>query len=255
VNALVAATENSANWGLKFFADTGSCGVSGGVAVPITTGNAAVIANAIAARTNASGDVSNPSNTPTRAAEVAAASYLPPLGSQGRKLILLVTDGATNCGPGDINADDSAAAIQAIADAFSAGFPTIVVGTSAPGGPTDAALTAMATAGGYARAGASPAYYPLSAVGDLAGTIADATFSITDCVYEGIPVGPSSDAEPKIGVLVDGVAIPRDDGSGTGWAWARADFSAVRFLGPLCDDLTAGMHQVVTFVFYCPDTR
>jgi len=254
VNALVAATETSARWGLKIFADSGACGVSAGVRVPTGTGNAAAIANAIAARTSATGGVTTPGNTPIRAAEAAAASYLTTTGDPGRQLILLVTDGATNCGPGDINADDSPAAVQAVADALSSGFPTIVVGASAPGGPNDAALTALATAGGLERADdASSNYYPLSAIANLAGTLAALTSVKTDCVYA-LPARSPTGAGPNISVRVDGVAVPRDTNRADGWDWVDTSLAAVQIFGPLCDELTAGKHATVTFVYYC-DTR
>ncbi len=57
LNQVVAQTDASVNWGLKFFADPGNatCTVSGGVQVPVGPGNAAAITAAIASETNPAG--------------------------------------------------------------------------------------------------------------------------------------------------------------------------------------------------------
>ena len=78
LNQVVMQTETEVNWGLKLFADTNNtCGVGANMAaVPVGANNAAAIAAAIAARTDAAGNVTNGSRTPTRAAEDAAVTYL-----------------------------------------------------------------------------------------------------------------------------------------------------------------------------------
>ena len=128
---VVSQTEANVNWGLKLFADASStCGVNNVAAVPIGAGNAALIANAIAGRTDASGNVANGSSTPTRRAEEAAVTYLNTLTDLNPKYILLATDGLPNCTPGSSSAtvDDTAGAVAAVTGARTAGYPTFVVG-------------------------------------------------------------------------------------------------------------------------------
>ena len=67
------------------------------------------------------------------------------------KFILLATDGQPNCpASGDTNSDDSAAAIQVVADAYRAGVPTFVVGIGTLSS-TEVVLDALARAGGHPR--------------------------------------------------------------------------------------------------------
>ena len=107
---VVAQTDTTVNWGLKMFADSGTCGVSNNVSVPIGASNATLIANAITGRTDVNGNVANGSNTPTRRAEEAAVAYLSTLTDPNPKYILLATDGMPNCLPGgSISTDDTAA--------------------------------------------------------------------------------------------------------------------------------------------------
>ena len=173
LDALVAENESIANWGLKMFADSdATCGVSTGIAAPVAQMNASPIATAIAGRTSANGDLVNGSRTPTRAAVTAGATYLANLDDGNPKLILLLTDGAPNCpAAGDSATDDSTAAVQAVADARARGVPTLVVGIATAGGSAERALNDMAVAGGRARTGATPAYYPVSNIPDLKNTL------------------------------------------------------------------------------------
>ena len=99
LNQVVMQTETEVNWGLKLFADTNNtCGVSPNmVAVPIGANSAAAIAAATAARTDANGNVTNGSRTPTRSAEDAAVTYLRANTDPNPKFILMATDGQPNC--------------------------------------------------------------------------------------------------------------------------------------------------------------
>jgi hypothetical protein len=164
INEVVAQTETEVNWGLKLFADLGNaCGVSNNVAVAIAPNNAGAIATALAGRTDASGNVTNGSSTPTRAAENAAVAYLGGLADPNPKFILLATDGQPNCpATGVMAADDTQGAVAAVTAANTSGIPTFVIGISPPGGTAEAALNAMATEGGYAQVGQPTQYYPVT---------------------------------------------------------------------------------------------
>jgi hypothetical protein len=255
VNGLVTATETSVNWGLMLFPSGGGiCTAAGGLRVPVGAGSTSAIATAIGTRTDANGGLTSTGNTPTRLAEQAAASTLAMLGGEGRKVILLVTHGAPNCGTAGNAADDSPAAVEAISGALASGIPTIVVGITPAGGPADATLASMATAGGHARAGASPAYYPPSAIGDLTATIEALGAAPVDCVYR-LPEAPTSDpVERPIGVQVDGVDLPRDRSHVSGWDYTDPSLTAVQIFGPVCREIQDGQHQTVTIGFYCRGT-
>ena len=156
LNMVVNQTQAEVNWGLKLFADTDStCGVSpNNVAVPVGANNAGAIANVIQQRTDGNGGVTMGSRTPTRLAENAAVNYLNTVTTSNPKFILMATDGQPNCpATGSTDMDDSPGAVTAVGNAQTAGFPTFVVGISAPAGAANDALNGMADAGGYPRAG------------------------------------------------------------------------------------------------------
>jgi len=217
--------------------------------------NAAPIAAAIAARTTADGSLVNGSRTPTRAAVSAAAAHLASLDDGNPKRILLLTDGTPNCpatGP-DSAADDSTATVQAIADARAGGVSTAVVGIATAGGPAEASLNAMAAAGGVARTGVAPAFYPVSNIDELKSALTPLIATPADCVLP-LPPRPNSVAPPDIGLRANGVAIPFDARHQNGWDWGDASATSVRLYGAVCDDFLAGRIQTVTIEVYCnPD--
>ena len=241
LDALVAANESTANWGLKMFADSdAACGVSNAIAVPVAKMNASPIAAAIGARTSANGDLLNGSRTPTRAAVTAAARYLADLDDGNPKLILLLTDGAPNCpAAGDSATDDSAATVQAVADARARGVSTLVVGIATAGGSAERALNDMAVAGGRARTGATPAYYPVSNIADLKNTLTPLIATPADCVLA-LPPAPTDTDWPPIGLRANGAEIPFDAGHRDGWDWTDTSQTSVRLYGAVCDDFIAG---------------
>jgi hypothetical protein len=254
--SVVAENEASANWGLKMFADADlTCGVTNNVAVAVGKMNAAAIAAAIAARTSANGGLLNGSRTPTRAAVSAAATYLAGLTDGGAKQILLLTDGTPNCSAtsADAAADDSVATVQAIADARARGVSTIVVGIATAGGPADQALSAMAVAGGHARTGAAPAYYPLSNLADLKSVLAPLITTPADCVVSVPPPPVAGDPPRNISLRANGAPIPFDADHRAGWDWTDMTWSSVRIYGPVCDELLAGRIASVTIELYCGD--
>jgi hypothetical protein len=254
--SVVEENESNANWGLKMFADANAtCGVANSVAVPVAKTNGAAIAAAITARTSANGGVLNGSRTPTRAAVTAAAAYLGDLTDRGTKQILLLTDGTPNCSAtsADAAADDSVATVQAIADARTRGVSTIVVGIATAGGPADKALSDMAVAGGHARTGASPAYYPVSNLADLKSVLTPLITTPADCVVS-VPPPPTADGPPRdISLRANGTPIPFDAGHRAGWDWTDMTWTSVRIYGPVCDELLAGHIASVTIDFYCGD--
>ena len=160
---VVSETQADVNWGLKFFPDnsTNTCNVSSTAAVDIGPQNAAAIGTAIMGATSTNGGVMGYNGTPTRSAETGATTYLQTLTDTSPKIILLATDGLPTCANNSASADDSAAAPPAVAAALAAGIKTFVVGIST-GGTADTTLSKMAEAGGLARTGTTPSYYPVS---------------------------------------------------------------------------------------------
>ena len=253
LNQVVMQTQAEVNWGLKLFADTDStCGVSpNNVAVPIGANNAGAIANVIAGRTDGNGGVTNGSRTPTRAAENAAVNYLNTVTTSNPKFILMATDGQPNCpASGNSDQDDSPGAVTAVTNAQTAGFPTFVVGISAPAGAANDALNMMAVAGGYPRS-ASPQYYPVTSAAEFIDVLRTLVTIAGTCTFP-VPEPPNNDTDrAHIGVKINGAEIPRDPNHVNGWDYTSDAMTAVQVYGPNCDLIMAGQAQSVQVVFKC----
>src|SRR5450432_1266793 len=128
INQVVAMTETTVNWGIKFFGNDNSCGVVDGATVPPAPSNAMAIATAIADPVNKPG-----SNTPTAAGELSAGTYLATLTDPNPKFILMATDGQPNCAGGVANTTDDMATITAVGTVKTMGYPTFVIGIATTG--------------------------------------------------------------------------------------------------------------------------
>jgi hypothetical protein len=255
INMVVQQTETTVNWGLKLFADSGSCGVTNNAAVPVAAMNSAAVMTALANRTAANGGVSNGSSTPTRAAEAAAVTYLSGLQDMNPKYIVLATDGQPNCPmSGNQQNDDTTAAVAAVAAAKAANIPTFVVGISAGGAP-EAALNMMAEAGGFPQTGQATEYYPVSSTAEfvtvlqtLVGMAGTCTFSVPDP-----PTTDGTTSRGDIGVrgTTNGTVgdIPMDGTNG--WTYGDPNDMTVILHGSACDQVMAGTTTAVTIVFHC----
>jgi hypothetical protein len=246
INQVVAMTETTINWGLKFFGTNNACGVTAGAAVPPGPNNAMAIAGAIALPANQPG-----SQTPTTAGELSAGAYLATLTDPNQKFILLATDGQPNCaaggGGGGGGANDDAAAIMSVATVATMGFPTFVIGVATGGSTADTTLSAMAVNGGFPTSG-TPRYYSVTTTADLVtalGTISTITSGM--CTY---PLGtPSAEADvTKTSVTVDGVQIPQDDPNG--WHFDPG-MTSITFTGSKCTDLMVGTARRVQVLYGC----
>ena len=253
INQVVAETQGEVNWGLKLFADTDStCGVSpNNVAVPIAANNAAAVANVIRGRTDGNGGVTNGSRTPTRSAENAAVTYLNTVTTSNPKFILLATDGQPNCAAtGSNTADDTPGSVAAVTAAMGAGYPTFVVGISAPAGAANDALNMMAVAGGYPRAG-SPQYYPVASAAEFAAVLSTLVTIAGTCVFP-VPEPPSTDTDRNhIGVIVNGTELPKDTTHTNGWDYTSDAHTAVQVYGPTCTAIENNQVDSVQVVFKC----
>jgi hypothetical protein len=257
IKQVVAATETTVNWGLKFFADPGnnSCSVNNSASVPIGAMSSAAISAAIAGQTNASGGISNGSRTPTRLAMNGARTYISSVKTENPKYILLATDGLPNCMPGasDTTTDDSAGAIQSVKDAAAAGIPTFVVGMATAGtGTADTTLSSMATAGGYAKAG-SPSYYSVSTASEFVAVLQNLVTVAATCTFA-VGTPPTDDgttSRSQIDVSGDGALIPRDTGHTNGWDYTDSTMTSIVVYGETCDKIKSGTIDNVSVKFRC----
>jgi hypothetical protein len=234
------------------------CSVDALAEVPSGPGNAARIAAAIAQRTTANGGVVGASSTPTRAALDRATDLLSSLASASPKYVLLATDGAANCASvADPAADDTPGTLAAITRAVSAGFPVFVVGVAtagvmANGVDVSAVLDQMAIAGGFPRAG-SPRYYPVASADELASAFRTVVSSSSTCTFQ-IGPAPSNDGTisvDSIGVLADGVYVPRDTTHANGWDYTDATHNAIAIYGAVCDAIRANKVDRISIAFRC----
>jgi hypothetical protein len=250
------------NWGLKFFPDSTAnvCNVGAGVAVPVGPGSGAAVTTAIMGSTNAMGGVMTGYNaTPTRSAMATASTYMQSLTDNGKKYILLATDGQPNCGVsgmggvGGTMTDDSVGATTAVADAKTAGVPTFVVGIATTGmGTADTTLSNMADAGGLARM-TMPKYYPVTSADDLAAAIRTLIGVAASCTFQ-IGPPPTSDGTTDLGminVFGDGNEIARDMTHTNGYDYTDASKMSIQVYGPLCDQIMSGAIQDVSVTFIC----
>ncbi|HEY7372865.1 MAG TPA: vWA domain-containing protein [Polyangia bacterium] len=256
ISQVVSDTEMDVNWGLKFFPDNaaGVCSVSSTAAVDVGPGNAAAIATAIMGATNTAGGVIGYNGTPTRAAEAGAATYLSGLTDMSKRYILLATDGQPTCvNNTSAQGDDSPAAITAVGDANTAGFPTFVVGIATGGMSTaDMTLSKMADAGGLPRS-AMPSYYPVSSAADLAAAIRTLIGVAASCTFQ-IGPPPSSDGTTSldmINVFGDGTEIMRDPSHTNGYDYTDDSKMSIQIYGPLCDQVMSGAIHDVSVTFIC----
>ena len=202
--------------------------------------------------TSTNGGVMGYNGTPTRSAETGATTYLQTLTDTSPKIILLATDGLPTCADNNVSADDSAGAPPAVAAALTAGIKTFVVGIST-GGTADTTLSKMADAGGLARTGTTPSYYPVSNTSDLAAAIRTLIGVAATCTFQ-IGPNPSTDGTTsldKIDVLGDGNAISRDPSHTNGYDYTDTTMQSIQVYGALCDQIMSGTIKDVTVAFRC----
>jgi hypothetical protein len=232
VTGFLPTAETTVNWGLMFFADLtknrDNCSVGTVADVPPATMNAGPITAAI-------GRTSAATATPTTAAVTNASAYLRGLTDASPKFILLATDGLPTCGTAacmdgtTAKTCDDANAIAAVAQAFTDGIPTFVIGIATSGFETT--LNAMATAGGTARMGGDQAYYPVASAAELTAALNAIKQQVGTCFFGISPIDPKT---MKIsGVNADGSALPAGSFTAVGT-------TGVRLEGQACQDYTDG---------------
>jgi hypothetical protein len=255
IQGVVAATDTTVNWGLKFFADgDGVCGVGPGVAVEIGAGKSADIIAAVTGRTATNGNVVMGSSTPTRAGVAAAATYLGGLTDPNPKFILLATDGVPTCNPDTPNnfmSGDADGAVTAIDTAKTAGFPTFVVGVAtSTDANADMTLSRAAVAGGHPRP-VAPSYYPVTSTADLVTALGDIIGIAATCIFQVGPAPNTFSSVDHIDVYGDGTKIDRDATRANGWDYTDASHNVIEVFGPKCDEIKTATIENVTVTFQC----
>lgn len=251
INQVVVQTDTTIRWGLKYFANSGTCGITANAAVAPNIMTGQMIVNNING-TNTGG------STPTRLAVASASAYLSTLTDTNPKFILLATDGLPNCAPGaPTMQDDSAGAVAAIGAALTAGFPTFVVGIGmiAANGTVDPmqVLRQYATAGGRAPT-AAPGYYQVNTTADLVAVLGTIQGMVASCQFSLTPPPP---APTNIAVHADANSIPKDTGHTNGWDYNGTCTSSqpcsIQLYGSWCDRVMAKEFQNVQALYGCPD--
>lgn len=243
INQAVMSSQTNVRWGLKFFGNgtANSCNVTdgaAGTAVAPALNSATAIATAIAGTGPATG-------TPTTTAELSAAGYLQSLTDPDPKFILLATDGKPTCNGGSNTADDSPAAIAAVASVAGMGLNTFVVGIATTGmGTADATLNSMADMGGEPQSGTTH-YYPVMSTADLVAAIEKIQgIAALTCTYD---LGGAPSDTNGVKVLVDGQRL--DPGPDT-WKFS-ADEKTITLTGATCAGVMAQTIQKVQIFLPC----
>jgi hypothetical protein len=244
IDMVVGMTDTTIRWGLKYFANNGTCGVNPGAAVPIGPNNGAAIMASLG-MTNPGG------STPTRLAVQSGADYLMTVMDPNPKYMLLSTDGEPNCAPGAqmTSADDAAGAVAAVAAALAAGIPTFVVGVGNVA-PAVATLNMLADAGGKPQAGATH-YYPVSSTADLVAVLGTIGDMIASCSFG---LGAPPPVPTNVGVYGNGQAsmkIPQDKTHTNGWDYG-AGMTSIVLYGSACDKVKNKTYQTVQAIYGCP---
>lgn len=252
VSEVVTATDATISWGLKAFpeGEGEECiadSVTSAVPVTIAPSNAAAVTAQVMMLTPEG------NGTPTGDAVKAAVDYLKGLTDPNPKFILLATDGEPSCGSssgGSTNARTYA--VQAVADAASAGIKTVVVGVATTKSSATQALNDMALAGQMPQTSADPAapkYYLASTKDELVHALTEITGQVSNCVFDLTtkPPDPSN-----IAVEVDGKKAPQDTTHANGWDYIGSDNLQVEVFGSWCEGIKSATANSVNFVLGCP---
>ena len=230
----VTAGAASVNYGLKLFPEDDNCGVADGAAVPVAADNARAINDKLAG--TAPGGA-----TPTTTALASAGRYLSKLGGPNPRFVLLATDGEPSCG------GDAAAASAAVSNLAAAGIPVYVIGIATQG-MADAALSAMAMAGGRPR-NATPPYYPVQTAADLSATLSAIGGQIASCSFAVRRPDPPADPS-NVAVKANGARVPKSETDG--WRYGP-DMASIELTGTWCDRIQSGEISDLEASFACAE--
>jgi len=247
LNPILDQWGNDIEFGFDRFPNDNNCGVSAPVIVDCASGNAANIKTRINA-------ISPNGHTPLYCAmnQFTNASYAPNFTSkEALSYLLLVSDGAGNCGQNcSGNSDESAQLLsQVTAQLLTMGIKTYVVGFGT--GVSAQQLNAIVAAGGTG----SSTYINAQNQQDLQNAFNDIASSVVSCTYE--IKAPAATADPNnVNFYFDGNVVGYDDKctNGSGWQWTDATHTRVEFCDKACQKLKSGQVKKISAKFGCPTT-
>ncbi|HKO92074.1 MAG TPA: vWA domain-containing protein [Polyangiaceae bacterium] len=250
LNQVIRETDASVSWGMKLFPegqDNDECSaatLSDTIHVPIAAANGNAVIGAIAA-TTPEGD-----GTPTGDALHAAITYLSALATPERKYIVLATDGEPSCSPSGEGQDDARPyAVDAVRQAFAAGFPVFVVGVATTKDSATEALDDMAVAGGAPRSDpGGERYYLANTQSELVSALRAITGEVASCVF---PLTTPPPVPNNIGVKLDGTLLLRDPSRQDGWEYTSDALSEVEVHGPACERIQSAASSDVQVIYAC----
>ncbi len=274
VSFVVGTFEAEINLGAVLFPSTaaiaelgaGACVVSTDPEVPVAALNGDGVLGGIPAA-----DATNTINgaTPATAGIQTALTHLKTLDESIDRFMILITDGAANCGsdadtsmcPGldcglMIEYDSNLPAV--VGDAFMTdGVPTYVIGIdildeliSAPGqvaANTFTELNTVAEAGGRAREGDEKFFNATNEI-ELQDALAEIAGQVVSCT---IPLNPEPDAPNFVEIEIGGTTIERVDDCETedGWVYVNPEgpYDAIELCNGACDALAESGELDATF--------
>jgi hypothetical protein len=246
LTAVITATDASVSWGLKFFpeGEGSECTpLTAMVPAEIAPGNAAKV-NGLITTTMALGN-----GTPTGDAINKATAYLKSRNASNQ-FIVLATDGQPSCPSGGDAAQ--AFAVQAIAAAKSAGFPTYVIGVVDPVADksTPPRLNAMAEAGGTSLSDNPIAdkFFQAYSQDQLTAALQAVTGQVASCVFEFDKKPPD---ETNIAVKVNGALVVRDPSKADGWEYTSDQYMGLELHGEACKQVKDATDNKVDIIFGC----
>ncbi len=247
VNAAITASDADISWGLKLFptgTDT-SCSASTitpDIEIPIAP------MNAVNVTTLVSGTVADGNGTPTGQAIQAGAAYLATLPAGVDRYMLLATDGDPSC-PNDDGG--LTVAVQALTDAYNAGYPTFVIGVIDQAS-NRVNLNQMAIAGGMPRPIPNPLadkFYLATTQQALVDALAAITGQIPSCLF---PFDSAPPDPTNIAVKVNGDKVAQDTTHTEGWDYTGDDHMGVELYGATCDAVKDASSNTIDMIFGCP---
>jgi hypothetical protein len=182
-----------------------------------------------------------------------AVTYMKTLTDQNPKYLLLATDGEPNCpnGAATLNTNDDRGAEMAVANAFTAGFPTFVVGiaTASDAGATTA-LNAMAVAGGEPQPNAATQYYAVADTASLVTALNSILGIATSCKIS-LAGAPSNLANVAVSAQdPSGARVEIMQDPANGWSFDATKANII-LNGAACTNLQDGMYTSYQFIYAC----
>jgi hypothetical protein len=249
LSPVVMQTQTTVNWGLMFLgSEADTCGVATAPVVPITPATSYAPINAAL-----SGEMfTGKTGTPTAQVLNNAVTYMKSLTDPNPKFLLLATDGEPNCAAGNLAANDDTGAVNAVAAAKTAGFPTFVVGIATATDPAaTSALNMMAAAGGEAQTGAATQYYAVTDTSSLLTALANILKAATPCTIPLTGVNGSLDKVAVTAKDAAGNTVQIMEDPTNGWSYTDASKTAIVLNGAACNDLQSVTYTAFQFIYTC----